>query len=280
MKAKPKLRYAPDLLKGKVALVTGGGTNIGKATALEMTTSGAAIALFGRRLEPLLECASEIVNLGGVALPIQGDIRDAASIEAAMEQIKDKFGRLDILINNAGGQYVSPAKDISNKGFEAVVNNNLIGSWKMTKAAADHFMLANGGRIVYLTVPTRSGLRGYCHTAAARGGITALMKTLAAEWAEYGIQLNCVSPGIIRTSALSQYPIAPDAWDKNSSNVLKRLGDPADVAGTIIFLCSELGDFITGEDIYIDGGSTIDLAYDVREIIDQGIPTKRASPTK
>lgn len=268
-------RYAPDLLEDKIALVTGGGTNIGKATALEMSASGASLVLFGRRFEPLLECANEIEALGGIALPIQGDIRDADTIDAAMKQIEERFGKLDILVNNAGGQYVSPARDLSNKGFEAVVNNNLIGSWKMTKAAADHFMFDHGGRIVYLSVPTRCGLRGYAHAAAARGGIKALMKTLAAEWAEYGIQLNCVSPGIIRTEALSQYPIPLDAWDKNPSNVLKRLGDPADVAGTIIFLCSELGNFITGEDLYIDGGETINLAYDVRDMIDQENFAKR-----
>lgn len=263
-----KRRYAPDLMEGKTVLVTGGGTNIGKATVLEMVASGAQTILFGRRLEPLQACAKEVEAMGGIALPIEGDTRDRQTIEAAMAQIKDRFGHLDILVNNAGGQYVCPARQLSHKGFEAVVNNNLIGSWNMTKAAAEHFMFDRGGRIVFITIPTRSGLRGYAHASAARAGVSGLMKTLAAEWAEYGIQLNCVSPGIIRTDALAQYPIPIEAWDQNPANVLLRLGDPADVAGAVIFLSSALGNFITGEDLYIDGGGTINLAYDVRDMID------------
>ena len=262
------MRYAPDLLKGKVALVTGGGTGMGRSTALEMSRCGARDALFGRRLEVVEKCAGEIRELGGEALALQGDIREAEQIDAAMNRIKETFGALDILVNNAGGQYVSPARDITNKGFETVIRNNLIGSWQMTKAAADHFMFEGGGRIIFVTAATRSGLAGFAHTAAARGGVTALMKTLAAEWAEYGIQLNSVAPGTIWTEAVNKYPISPEEWHRFNRNILGHMGRPETVAGAIIFLASPLGEFVTGEDWYIDGGETLHLAHDVREMID------------
>lgn len=261
-------RFAADLMEGSVALVTGGGTGMGRATALEMARSGARIALFARRAEPIEDCVAEIEAAGGEAFAVTGDIRDADQIDAAMVAIKERFGKLDILVNNAGGQFVAPAREISNKGFEAVIRNNLIGSWQMTKAAAEHFMFENGGAVVFVTAVTRSGLGGFAHTAAARGGVTALMKTLAFEWAPYGIRLNCVAPGTIKTEALGRYPIPPEEWHRFNRSVLGRMGKPEDVAAAIIFLTSKLGNFITGEDWYIDGGETLHLAHDARDMID------------
>src|SRR4029079_15490387 len=171
---------------------------------------GASVAVLGRRPEPLDGCAADIRALGSAALAITADIRQPEEIERAMHGIKREFGRLDILVNNAGGQFVAPARDLSNKGFETVIRNNLIGTWQMTKAVADHFMLAHGGSVVFVTACIRSGLSGFVHTAAARGGVLAMMKTLAFEWAEYGIRLNCVAPGTIKTEGMGHYPIAPE----------------------------------------------------------------------
>ena len=269
-------RFAADLMKDAVALVTGGGTGMGRATALEMARSGAKVALFARRIEPIEECAAMIRAEGGEALAVTGDIRDGEQIDAAMVAIKERFGRLDVLVNNAGGQFVAPAREITNKGFEAVVRNNLIGSWQMTKAAAEHFMFEHGGAIIFVTAVTRSGLGGFAHTAAARGGVTALMKTLAFEWAKYGIRLNCVAPGTIKTDALGRYPIPPEDWHRFNRSVLGRVGQPADVAGAIVFLASPLGNFITGEDWYIDGGETLHLAHDARDMIDYIMFKERA----
>ena len=147
-------RYAADLMAGQVALVTGSGSGMGRATALEMASCGARLALFARREEPLEETAEMIRASGGEALVVQGDTRDDKSIEAAMLRIKVHFGRLDVLVNNAGGQYIAAARDIANKGFEAVIRNNLIGSWQMTRAAADHFMFEHGGSIVTMSSVT------------------------------------------------------------------------------------------------------------------------------
>jgi citronellol/citronellal dehydrogenase len=263
-----KMRFAPDLLRGKTALVTGGGTGMGRATAVELARCGAAVALLGRRLDPLETCAAEIRALGGRALAMTADIREPEQIEQAMLRIKAELDGLDILVNNAGGQFVAPARDLSNKGFETVIRNNLIGTWQMTKAVADHFMLANGGSVVFVTACVRSGLSGFVHTAAARGGVLAMMKTLAFEWAEHGIRLNCVAPGTIKTEALGHYPITPVQWQELNRNVLGHMGDVEDVAGTIVFLSSPLGKFVTGEEWYIDGGETLHLAHDARQMID------------
>jgi len=263
-----KTRFAPDLLKGQVALVTGGGTGMGRATAIEMARCGARIAVLGRRIDPIESTAKVIRDAGGEAFAVSADIREPDLIERAMEKIKAEFGGLNILVNNAGGQFVTPARELSNKGFETVIRNNLIGSWQVTKAAADHFMLANGGSIVFVTACIRSGLGGFVHTAAARGGVTAMMRTLAYEWAEFGIRLNCVAPGTIKTEALGRYPIPPDDWVRLNRNVLGRMGSVEDISAAIIFLSSPLGQFVTGEDWYIDGGETLHLAHDARDMID------------
>jgi citronellol/citronellal dehydrogenase len=263
-----KMRFAPDLLEGKVSLVTGGGTGMGRATAIEMARCGARIVVLGRRTAPIEDTAKIIREIGGNAIAISADIRMPNQIENAMLRIKDEFGQLDILVNNAGGQFVTPARELNNKGFETVIRNNLIGSWQMTKAAADHFMLEHGGSIVFVTACVRSGLSGFVHTAAARGGVLAMMKTLAFEWAEFGIRLNCVAPGTIKTEGMDHYPIEREQWLKLNRNVLGHMGDVEDISAAIIFLSSPLGKFVTGEEWYIDGGETLHLAHDARQMID------------
>ncbi|MGN6114293.1 MAG: SDR family oxidoreductase [Nitrobacter sp.] len=275
MQPLPAMRFAADLLQGQVALVTGGGTGMGRATAIEMARCGADVVLLGRRAEPIEDCAKIIGELGRKAVAISADIRLPEQIESAMQRIKNEFGRLDILVNNAGGQFVTPARDLNNKGFETVIRNNLIGSWQMTKAVADHFMLAHGGSIVFVTACVRSGLSGFVHTAAARGGVLAMMKTLAFEWAEFGIRLNCVAPGTVRTEGMDHYPINPEQWLKLNRNVMGHMGDVGDISAAIIFLSSSLGKFVTGEEWYIDGGETLHLAHDARQMIDMAKFSRR-----
>lgn len=268
MQPMPNMRFASDLLDGQVALVTGGGTGMGRATAIEMARCGADVVVLGRRAEPIEDCARIIRELGRKSMAISTDIRQPDQIDGAMLRIKDEFGRLNILVNNAGGQFVTPARELNNKGFETVIRNNLIGSWQMTKAVADHFMLAHGGSIVFVTACIRSGLSGFVHTAAARGGVLAMMKTLAFEWAEFGIRLNCVAPGTIKTEGMDHYPIDPEQWLKLNRNVMGHMGDVGDISAAIIFLSSSLGKFVTGEEWYIDGGETLHLAHDARQMID------------
>jgi citronellol/citronellal dehydrogenase len=268
MQPMPTMRFASDLLNGQVALVTGGGTGMGRATAIEMARCGADVVVLGRRAEPIEDCARTIRELGRKAVAISADIRLPDQIDSAMLRIRQEFGRLDILVNNAGGQFVTPARELNNKGFETVIRNNLIGSWQMTKAVADHFMLEHGGSIVFVTACIRSGLSGFVHTAAARGGVLAMMKTLAFEWAEFGIRLNCVAPGTVKTEGMDHYPIDPEQWLKLNRNVMGHMGDVGDISAAIIFLSSSLGKFVTGEEWYIDGGETLHLAHDARQMID------------
>jgi citronellol/citronellal dehydrogenase len=275
MQPMPAMRFASDLLSGRVALVTGGGTGMGRATAIEMARCGADIALLGRRTGPIEDCAEVIRGLGRKAVAISADIRAPEQIEDAMRRIKEEFGRLDILVNNAGGQFVTPARELNNKGFETVIRNNLVGSWQMTKAVADHFMFEHGGSIVFVTACIRSGLSGFVHTAAARGGVLAMMKTLAFEWAEFGIRLNCVAPGTVKTEGMDHYPIEPEQWLKLNRNIMGHMGDVSDVSAAIIFLGSSLGKFVTGEEWYIDGGETLHLAHDARQMIDMVKFSKR-----
>jgi citronellol/citronellal dehydrogenase len=279
MQPMPNMRFASDLLSGQVALVTGGGTGMGRATAIEMARCGADVVVLGRRAEPIEDCAKIIQELGRKAVAIPTDIRLPDQIDAAMHRIKNEFGRLDILVNNAGGQFVTPARELNNKGFETVIRNNLIGSWQMTKAVADHFMLEHGGSIVFVTACVRSGLSGFVHTAAARGGVLAMMKTLAFEWAEFGIRLNCVAPGTIKTEGMDHYPINPEQWLKLNRNVMGHMGDVGDISAAIIFLSSALGKFVTGEEWYIDGGETLHLAHDARQMIDAVKFSKREPGT-
>jgi citronellol/citronellal dehydrogenase len=248
---------------------------MGRATAIEMARCGADVVVLGRRAEPIEDCANVIRELGRKAVAISTDIRLPEQIESAMQRIKNEFGQLDILVNNAGGQFVTPARELNNKGFETVIRNNLIGSWQMTKAVADHFMLEHGGSIVFVTACVRSGLSGFVHTAAARGGVLAMMKTLAFEWAEFGIRLNCVAPGTVRTEGMDHYPIAPEQWLKLNRNIMGRMGDVGDISAAIIFLSSSLGKFVTGEEWYIDGGETLHLAHDARQMIDMAKFSRR-----
>ena len=277
MQPMPAMRFASDLLNGQVALVTGGGTGMGRATAIEMARCGADVALLGRRAEPIEDCANVIRRLGRKAVAIPTDIRLPEQIDGAMQCIKSEFGRLDMLVNNAGGQFVTPARELNNKGFETVIRNNLIGSWQMTKAVADHFMLEHGGSIVFVTACVRSGLSGFVHTAAARGGVLAMMKTLAFEWAEFGIRLNCVAPGTVKTEGMDHYPIEPEQWLKLNRNIMGHMGDVSDISAAIIFLSSSLGKFVTGEEWYIDGGETLHLAHDARQMIDMVKFSRRES---
>jgi citronellol/citronellal dehydrogenase len=241
---------------------------MGRATAIEMARCGADVVVLGRRAEPIEDCARVIGELGRKAVAISTDIRLPEQIDGAMQRIKSEFGRLDILVNNAGGQFVTPARELNNKGFETVIRNNLIGSWQMTRAVADHFMLEHGGSIVFVTACVRSGLSGFVHTAAARGGVLAMMKTLAFEWAEFGIRLNCVAPGTVKTEGMDHYPIEPEQWLKLNRNIMGHMGDVGDISAAIIFLSSSLGKFVTGEEWYIDGGETLHLAHDARQMID------------
>lgn len=251
--------FRAGLFEGQTALVTGGGTGIGLAIAEELVSLGADVAICGRRAEPLEAAAERLaaVRDGAKIHHATCDIRDADAITAFVEGTRDALGRIDILVNNAGGQFPTTAQQLSPRGFEAVVRNNLLGTWNMTHAVAEKAMIPQKrGRIVNVIAVVNRGFPGMVHTGAARAGVENITKTLAVEWSQFGIRCNAVAPGVIESSGTKQYP--PQLLvSAKQANPLKRLGHPDEVSHLIVYLCSPQADFITGQTFTIDGGASI-----------------------
>src|SRR5829696_4523844 len=181
----PSRIFAPALLDGQVAVVTGGGTGLGRATALELAACGARVIVAGRRPDPLEEAAAACE--GGRGEAIACDVREEDQIDALVDRVLDRHGRIDLLVNNAGGQFMSPAEAITPKGFRTVVRLNLEGTWLMTHAVATRAMiLQGGGKVVSVTLSPHHGLPGMAHSSAARAGVENLMRVLSIEWARFG----------------------------------------------------------------------------------------------
>jgi citronellol/citronellal dehydrogenase len=241
-----------------VALVTGGGSGIGLATALEIASLGGKVAVCGRSADKI-EAARTLLAEGGVAeadmLGGLCDIREPDQVARFVDEVLERFGRIDVLVNNAGGQFPSPASLLSPRGWEAVVRNNLNGTFFMTREVATRAMIpSKRGRIVMVTAMVARGFPGMAHTGAARAGVENLTRSLAVEWAQHGIKVNCVAPGNnIRSSGTAQY--GEDMLElARKATPLKRLGTPAEVARVIVFLASDRNDFVTGSIYGVDGG--------------------------
>lgn len=249
--------FSAGLFEGDVVLVTGGGTGIGAAVAEELGSLGAKIAICGRREEPLVAQAKRLRDQGVEVYFATCDIRKPERIKEFVGEIVSELGGLDVVINNAGGQFPSPAQHISPNGFEAVVRNNLLGTWNMTHTIANEvFIPQKRGRILNITAQVDRGFPGMAHTGAARAGVENLTKTLAVEWSQFGIRVNAVAPGVIKSSGTKQYP--PQLLiDAQRANPMKRLGTCEEVSHLICYLVSKQADFITGQVVHIDGGASI-----------------------
>jgi citronellol/citronellal dehydrogenase len=249
--------YAEGLFAGQVAVITGGGTGIGRASAIEMGLLGANVAICGRRSEPLTDAVAELETKGIKAFGAPCDIREPEAISAYVDAVLERFGHIDVLVNNAGGQFPTTAEALSSKGFAAVVRNNLIGTWSVTHAVATKAMITQRrGRIVNVIAQIIRGFPGMVHTGAARAGVDNMTKTLAVEWAVHGIRVNAVAPGVIVTSGTKQYP--PQLLETAAkANPLHRLGTAEEVSHLITYLASRYADFVTGQTFYIDGGASL-----------------------
>ncbi|GGC53282.1 SDR family oxidoreductase [Chelatococcus reniformis] len=251
------LSFAPDLFRGKVVLVSGAGTGIGKAIAAQFGRLGATVVLCGRKVEKLEATARLLRSLGAEAFVHALSIRDAAEVERLMDEVFTRYGRLDVLVNNAGGQFPQAAIDFSVKGWNAVVDTNLNGSWYMMQAAARHWRDAEQtGSVVNIVAVVWRGMPGVAHTCAARAGVIYLSKTLAIEWAPLGIRINCVAPGIIATEGMNVYPDEARR-DMPGTNLVKRFGTATDIADAVTYLAGPTGSFITGEVLVVDGGNQV-----------------------
>ena len=246
--------FAAEIFANQVALVTGGGSGIGLATARELVRLGARVAICGRTQAKL---DNAIAELGQHASAYVCDIREPLQVEAMVKGVIEKFGRLDIVINNAGGQFPSPAQHISPNGFLAVVKNNLVGTFHVSREVANQWMIPQrGGRIVNVIANIYRGFPGMVHTGAARAGVENMTMTLAVEWAQFNILVNAVAPGIIMSSGTAQYP--PQLLERGVANTpLKRAGTVEEVAASIVFLVSPAAQYITGATLRIDGAQAL-----------------------
>jgi NAD(P)-dependent dehydrogenase (short-subunit alcohol dehydrogenase family) len=247
--------FRKGLFDGHVAIVTGGGSGIGLSTAIALGELGAKVAICGRKKEKLDVAEQKLRALGIDVLAEACDIREVEQIQAFADAVKTKLGSASILVNNAGGQFPTTAETVTPRGWEAVVRNNLNGTFFMTQAVATkHMIPARRGRIVNVIANVARGFPGMVHTGAARAGVENMTKTLAIEWAMHNIQVNAIAPGVIRTSGTDQYP--PELIEASRKKTpMKRVGSAGEVAQLIVYLACDAAWFVTGECWYIDGGA-------------------------
>ena len=249
-----ELSWRPGLFDGQVVMVSGAGSGLGKAIAYQFGRLGAKLVICGRKAEPLERAADGMRALGIECLAYPMTIRDPDQVAALFEAAWSRYGRLDVLVNNAGGQFPQAAIDFSVKGWNAVIDTNLNGTWYMMQAAARRWRDAgSSGCIVNIVAVVERGLPGVAHTAAARAGVIYLSKTLAVEWAPLKIRINNVAPGVTATEGMNVYPEEARA-EFGRANPMMRLGDAQDVADACCYLAGPSGKFITGEVLAIDGG--------------------------
>ncbi len=247
------------LFEGKVAVVTGGGSGIGRCTAHELASLGTKIVVMGRKVDKLARVVAEIAEDGGAAEAVALDIRDEDAVKAAVGQVVARHGRIDCLVNNAGGQFPAPLAGISKRGFEAVVATNLTGGFLLMREVFAQSMSKHGGAIVNMLADMRNGMPGMAHSGAARAGMGNLTMTAAFEWAYAGVRVNAVAPGWIASSGMDNYgPEMREMIQGLARHVpMKRLGLEAEVSAAICFLASPAAAFITGAILPIDGGAPL-----------------------
>jgi citronellol/citronellal dehydrogenase len=247
--------FTPGLMAGRVVIVTGGGSGIGRCTAHELARLGAQVVLVGRKPDKLERVRDEIAADGGHASLQVGDIRDEERVVALVAAVLAQHGHIDGLVNNAGGQYMTPLAAISAKGWEAVINTNLTGGFLVARECFRQYLQAHGGAIVNIVADMWGAMPGMGHSGAARAGMVSFTETAALEWACHGVRVNAVAPGYIASSGMDHYP--PEAADHLRAMRLAvpmgRFGNEAEVSAAIVFLLGPAASFITGSTLRVDG---------------------------
>ena len=247
--------FAPGLFAGQVMVVTGGGSGIGRCTAHELASLGAQVVLLGRKAEKLQTVAAEIESDGGAATWHVCDIRQEDTVKSTVAAIVAQHGQIDGLVNNAGGQYMTPLESISAKGWEAVVNTNLTGGFLMARECYLQSMSKRGGAIVNIVADIWGSMPGMGHSGAARAGMVSLTETAAVEWGGDGVRVNAVAPGYVASSGMDNYPVeaAPLIRAMAQTLPLGRFGTEAEVAAAIVYLLSPAASFVSGTVLRVDG---------------------------
>ena len=246
--------FRDGLLEGQVCLVSGAGSGLGRETVLELARLGATVVGCGRREEPLAETAALAEGLPGAYEHEAIDIRDEEAVERLFDGLLERHGRLDTLVNNAGGQFLAPAESITPKGFRTVIELNVQGTWLMTHAAATKaFIPQGGGKVLSVTLSPHHGMPGMVHSGAARAAVENMMRTLAIEWARFGVKTCALAAGQFATETLmTKYPkVVIDNLER--SIPIGRAGRAEEMAWLVAYLASPAGDFFSGTTITIDG---------------------------
>jgi citronellol/citronellal dehydrogenase len=247
---------AAGLLNGKVIVISGGGSGIGKATAWLAARLGARVVICGRKLEKLERVRSAIVGRGLACEAIALDIRVRAAVDVFFDEVLKRHGRIDLLVNSAGGQFPQAAIDLTERGWRAVIETNLHGTFNMMQSAALHWREASSsGSIVNIVVSPR-GLHQVAHTCAARGGVMSLTEAVAVEWAQLGIRVNCIAPGAIISEGWAVYSESVRRRYAQASP-MRRAGSPWEIAESVLFVGGPGGAFITGQTLHVNGGSNL-----------------------
>jgi citronellol/citronellal dehydrogenase len=249
--------FRPGLFDGRVMLVTGGGTGLGRCTAHELASLGAQVVIAARRAELLEKTAAEIAEAGGKCSTALVNIRDEKSVDALIATVLERHGRLDGLVNNAGGQFVAPLAEMSPNGWRTVIDLNLNGTYLVSRAAYRAWMKDHGGAIVSMLADIWTGYPGMGHMSAARAGIENMTFTMSLEWASSNVRVNCIAPGTILSNGMLSY--TPDVQRRTADEAVQspasRLGTESEVSAAIVFLLSPAAAYITGETLKVDGGA-------------------------
>jgi NAD(P)-dependent dehydrogenase (short-subunit alcohol dehydrogenase family) len=246
--------FKSDILQGRVALVTGGGTGIGREIARTLGEHGASIVICSRKTEVIAATRDDFIKQGIECLAVTADIRDPALVEAVVQEILERFLRLDIVVNNAAGNFPASLDNISYKGFKTIVDIDLLGTYNVTKASFDAWLKYHGGCIINISAPFEHwGVAYQAHVAAAKAGVDSLTRTCAVEWAGLGIRVNSVAPGPIGDTEGMQ------RFESSVGKSQATAGSQQDMANAVLFLVSDAASFINGVTLRVDGGSGIDM---------------------
>jgi len=264
--------FQRELLKGRAIFLTGGGTGLGRSMALRFSELGARLFLVGRREDPLRETCQEILRLGGAAAYVTCDVRDYAAVEAAAERAEQQFGEINVLVNNAAGNFIAPTEKLSANAFNAVVGIVLNGSFHCTQAFAKRWISRKlGGNVLNIVTTYAAANCGsgfVVPSACAKAGVLALTTSLAVEWAKYHIRINAIAPGPFPTEGAWSRLMPSKQFEEHSreKHPMKRFGRPEELANLAAFLLSDMAEYINGECVVIDGGQWLRGAGEFNEL--------------